>query len=168
MFFGTKEPPNYRLTLNNSHIQWVVKWKYLGVVLKSGKCFGCSVKDRVKAFYRSLNSILRVEGRSNDMTFLRLIETHYVPILSYAIEIVHVADRDERRSLRVAYNVIFRKLFSYRRFESVTNLQHSLERKTWEELVQTCQSRFIGRAKKVNRDTLVYQSTLITRLLLPT
>lgn len=101
------------------------------------------------------------------MTFLRLIESHCVPILRYAIEIVHVADRDEQRSLRVAYNAIFRKIFSYRRFESVTNFQDTLERQTWEEMVQTCQSRFIGHAKKADRDTLVYQLALTTQLLLP-
>ena len=93
-------------------------------MLKAGSRFGCSVVERVKSFYRSLNSILRVEGRSDDMVMLRLIESHCVPILSYAIEIIHVADHDERRSLQVAYNsiiasclvierygVVFKKLF---------------------------------------------------------
>ena len=51
-------------------------------------------------------------------------------ILKYAIEIIHVADRDERRSLRVAYNAIFRKIFSYKRYQSVTTLQHTLDRQT--------------------------------------
>ena len=58
-------------------------WKYLGVYLQSGTRYGCSVS--VKSFYKSLNSILRVEGRSYDMVMLRLIETHCVPILTYAI-----------------------------------------------------------------------------------
>ena len=69
------------------------------------------------------------------MVLLRLVEAHCVPILSYAAEIIHVSDRDERRSLRVAYNSIFRRIFGYRYFESVSNLQHSLGRLTWEELV---------------------------------
>ena len=66
---------------------------------------------------------------------LHLIESHGVPILTYTVEILDVANRNEKRSLRVAYNSVFRKLFGYRSFESVTNLQHSLSRKTWEELV---------------------------------
>ena len=69
------------------------------------------------------------------MILLHLIETHCVPILMYAVEIIHITDRDERGSLRVAYNSIFHKLFKYRIFKSVTNLQHSLNRKTWEEIV---------------------------------
>ena len=84
--------------------------------------------------YRFLNSILRVEGRSDDMVLLGLIEAHCVPILPFSIEMTDVANRNERRSLRVAYNSVFRKIFGYRYFESVTNLQHALGRCTWEEL----------------------------------
>ena len=93
------------------------------------------MQETLGKFYRVINSILRVEGRSDDMVLLSLIEAHCVPILSYAIEMTHVADRNERRSLRVAYNSVFRKIFGYRQFESVTNLQHALGRPTWEELV---------------------------------
>ena len=109
----------------------------------------------MKSFHKSLNSILRVEGRSDDMVLLRLIESHCVPILTYAFEVTVVANRDERRSLRVAYNSVFRKLFGYRHFESVTNLQHSLDRPTWEELVEKRQNGFLKRAKNCQNGTLV-------------
>ena len=134
MVFGKATRFNFLPTLNGAHIQFVCEWKYLGVVLKSGPRFGCTVVDRVKSFYRSLNAILRVDGRSDDMVLLRLIDAHCIPILSYAIEMTIVANRDERRSLRVAYNSVYRKIFGYRYFESVTNLQHALRRPTREEL----------------------------------
>ena len=155
MFFGKSTTINFKSSLNGAPIEFVSEWKYLGVVLKSGSRFGCSVKERVKSFYRSLNSILRVEGRSQDMTLLRLIESHCVPILTYAIEMSVVANRDERRSLRVAYNSIFRKLFGYRYFESVTNLQHALGRPTWEELVKKRESGFFIRARTCDEASLV-------------
>ena len=155
MFFGKKLVLNHRLLLNGNPIEWVREWKYLGVVLKSGTVFGCTVTDRVKSFYRALNSILRVEGRSDDMVLLKLLETHCIPILSYGIEIIHIADRDERRSLRVAYNSVYRKLFGYRSFESVTNLQHQLGRTTWEELVLHRQMGFLGRARACPTDSLI-------------
>ena len=66
---------------------------------------------------------------------LQLLETHCLSILTYAIDVIHVADRGERRRLRVAYNSIFRKVFEYRMWESVSDLQHALHRPTWEELV---------------------------------
>ena len=89
------------------------------------------------------------------MILLQLIETHCVPILSYAIEIIDVANRNEKRSMRVAYNSIFRKLFGYRIFESVTNLQHSLGRHTWEELMDSRRAGFLKRARACQSDTLV-------------
>ena len=47
------------------------------------------------------------------MVLLQLIETHCVPILTYAVEVIEVANRDERRSLYVAYNEVFPKIFSW-------------------------------------------------------
>ena len=155
MAFGKNTKTQFVLSLDGKPIQWVSEWKYLGVILKAGTRYGCSVKERVKSFYRSLNSILRIEGRSNDIVLLHLIEAHCVPILSYAIEIIDVSDRDERRSMRVAYNAIFRKIFGYRTYESVTNLQHSLNRCTWEELVTKRQSGFLKRARKCKSECLV-------------
>ena len=64
--------------------------------------FGCCIKETVAKYYRALNSILRADGRSNDMTMLRLIEAQCIPILSYGIEIVHVRERDKWRKMRVA------------------------------------------------------------------
>ena len=100
--------------------------------------FNCSITERVKKFYRCANGIFRIEGRSNDTVMLRLVEAHChcVPLLTYGVEILYVADRDERRQLRVAYNSLFRKIFGYRWYESVTALQGFLGRPTWEQLVE--------------------------------
>ena len=86
---------------------------------------------------------------------LRLLESHCVPLLTYAIEIVHVADQSERRKLRVAYNSVFRKIFGYRYYESVTDLQHSLGRLTWEELVAKRKESFLKRTKSGRSESLV-------------
>ena len=85
---------------------------------------------------------------------LRLVETHCVPLLTYGIEIVHVADRDERRQLRVAYNSLFRKIFGYRWSQSVTALQHFLSRPTWEELVEKRKLSFVQRLMQCPLDSL--------------
>ena len=145
LYFGKKTSIPYKVLLNNRVVEWADEWKYLGLTLKSGKSFGCSVTDRVRKFYRCANAILRIDGFSNEMVMLRLLETHCVPILSYAIEVVKVANRDERRQLRVAYNSIFRRLFAYRRSESVTQLQAFLNRPTWEQLIDNRRRSFVNR-----------------------
>ena len=76
------------------------------------------------------------------MVMLQLLEVHCISILTYAIDVIHVANQDERRRLRVAYNSAFRRVFNYKPWESVTELQHSLQRPTWEELVNKRRAKF--------------------------
>ena len=110
----------------------------------------------MRKFYRSVNSILRVDGKSNDMVMLKLLEAHSIPILTYAIEVVTVLNRDENRSLRVAYNSIFRKIFGYRYSESVTALQNFLEKPTREQLLEGRRKKFRQRLQVGSQNTLAF------------
>ena len=94
-----------------------------------------------KSIVPLLNSIKRVDGRSDDLVMLRLIESHCISILSYAVEMIHIADRKLKSKMRAAYNSVFRKLFNFSWRESVTDLQHALGRPTWEELLNGDQTR---------------------------
>ena len=156
MYFGKKTASLFDMVLEGQKVEWVEEWIYLGVTLRSGKVFGCSVIDRIKKFYRCSNAIFRIEGASNDMVMLRLVESHCVPVLTYAIEIVHVVNRDERRQLRVAYNSLFRKIFDYRRTQSVSALQDFLSRPTWEKLVEKRIAGFVKRLDMCPPNTLAH------------
>lgn len=87
------------------------------------------------------------------MVMLMLVETHCVPLITYAIEIIEVCNRDEKRQLRVAYNSLFRKIFHYRRYESVSALQHFLGRPTWEELIEKRQKGFEKRVRSAGHSS---------------
>ena len=155
MYFGRRAEVSHDVTLNGCKIDWAEKWTYLGINLVSSKLFNCSITERIQKFYRCANAILRIDGRSNDTVMLHLLETHCVPVITYAIEIIHVANPNERRQLRVAYNSVFRKIFDYKRNESVTALQAFLDRPTWEQLVDKRLSSFNERLLKTKRDSLV-------------
>lgn len=155
MYFGKKTSIPYNIILNGKVIEWTDQWVYLGLTLRSNKVFDCSITNRIKKFYRCVNAILRIDGRSNDLVMLQLLESHCVPLLTYAIEVLHVNDRDERRQLRVAYNSVFRKIFGYRWSQSVTQLQAFLSRPTWEQLVEGRQSSFFSRLR-ANTDSLPF------------
>ena len=142
MSFG-KQQHLATLTLDNKPIEWVQSWSYLGVTLKAHKEFNCCIDSKIKSFYRAANAILRIEGRSDEIVMLRLLEAQCVSILTYAVEVLYVANRDERRRLRVAYNSVFRRVFGFRDWESVTELQHLLHRPTWEELVEKRTKNFM-------------------------
>ena len=147
MFFG-KKYDLAPLQLDGKNIEWVDSWPYLGVTIKSHSRFNCCIDEKVKSFYRSANGILRIDGRSDETVMLQLLEAHCLPILTYAIDVIHIANRDERRRLRVAYNSLFRKVFDYRTWESVTDLQHALCRPTWEELVTKRKNKFQNRVEQ--------------------
>ena len=147
--------PSHAVKLDGVEIPWETTWDYLGVTLKSGSSFGCCVKEKLSKFYGALNSILRIEGQSDVMVVLRLLEAHCLPILCYGIEVIHIADRDDRRQLRVAYNAIYRKLSGYGYNESVTLLQHTLNRGTWEELTERRTDSFVQKCNFWAVGTLV-------------
>ena len=155
MSFGKGPTPTFRLKLDGAPIDWVDKWPYLGVTLLHGPTFGCCVLETVGKFYRAANAILRVDGRSDDIVMLQLLETHCVSVLSYAIEVVQVTDKKQKSKMRVAYNSIFRKLFGYSWRESVTELQHALGRPTWEELIAARKNNFLKKCQQHPRGSLV-------------
>ena len=148
LYFGKKCSSLYSPVLNGKQLEWVDSWNYLGVNVVSGRKFGCSVMERIKSFYRCANAIFRIEGRSDDETMLRLVESHCVPVLTYGIEISHFCDARERSKIRAAYNSIFRRIYGYRVWESVTDLQLSLARPTWELLVEKLKIGFYDRLSK--------------------
>ena len=84
LYFGKKCPNLFTPFLNGQPLEWVESWNYLGVNVVRGKKFGCSVYERIRKFYRCANAIFRIEGRSDDLTMLRLVESHCVPLLTYA------------------------------------------------------------------------------------
>ena len=148
MSFGKGPTPTLTVKVGGANIPWVETWKYLGTTLKSGRKFGCCPKEKLSSFYRALNSILRVDGHSDELVRLRLLEAHCLPILTHGIETTHIADPNDRRQLRVAYNSIFRSLFHYSYNQSVSALQHGLARPTWEELVDKRTNNFINSCTK--------------------
>ena len=161
LYFGKKCNNLFTPVLNGKPLEWVDSWDYLGVKVVCGKCFCCSASERIKKFYRCANAIFRIDGRSDDLTMLRLIESHCVPVLTYGIEISHFQDERERSKIRKAYNSIFRKIFGYRNFESVTDLQLTLARPTWELLVDKLKTGFYDRLSKCTADSPVHIFSII-------
>ena len=152
MYFGKRKSNLCKLRLNGCEVDWVDKWTYLGIVLHSSPSFNCCILEKIKKFYRASNHIFRIDGKSNDLLMLRLVETHCIPILTYGIEVISIADRDARRQLRVAYNSIFRRIFHYRQWQSVRELQSFLICPTWEELLDKRNKTFLD---SIRNDTVL-------------
>ena len=143
IYFGKRCSDLFTPSLNGANVEWVDTCVYLGVCLVSSQSFKCSATERIRKFYKCANAIFRIEGRSDDLTMLSLVETYCVPVLTYGIEVADFLDAGQRSKIRAAYNSLFRIIFGYRNFESVTQLQLSLARPTWEMLCHTRKARFL-------------------------
>ena len=156
MYFGKHNSNLFVPSLNGVCLEWVDSWVYLGVCVVSSHHFRCSATERIQKFYRCVNGILRIDGRSDDLTMLKLLESHCIPILTYGIEIAHFYDPRQRSKIRAAYNSVFRKIFNYRDFESVTELQLLLARPTWEMLIETRKIAFFERLAQCTAESPVH------------
>ena len=157
MYFGRRVKDLHCTSLDGKDIEWVDKWTYLGVSLKSAKNFNCSISEKILKFYKCANAIFRIDGQSDELTMLRLIEAHCIPLLTYAIEVIHVTDPDEWRKMRVAYNSVFRKIFGYGYFDSVRELQGFLGRPTWEELIDKRKTSFKHKLGHFPIESIIHQ-----------
>ena len=129
--------------------------------IKFIQAINCCIEEKLRSYYKCLNAILRIDGRSDEMVMLALLEAHCLPILTYAIDVIDVAvidvaDSNIYRKVCVAYNAIFRKLFSYRYYESVRRLQGFLNRPTWEELVESRSQRFLSKLVQTSTSASVF------------
>ena len=147
--------------LINRQLEWVDSWNYLGIDVVSGKRFGCSVTERIRKFYRCANGIFRIEGQSDDEVMLSLVHSHCIPILTYGMELVSFSDYREKSKIRKAYNSLFRRIYGYRTFESVTDLQLSLGRPTWEMLLEDMKVNFYDRLSQCSAASPVHILSII-------
>ena len=84
-----------------------------------------------------------------------------MPILTYGMEVSFFSDRRERSKIRAAYNSVFPRIFGYRNFESVTELQLALARPTWEMLMEDRTLGFYRRLSNCNADSPVHIFSVI-------
>ena len=77
-------------------------------------------------------------------------------MLTDGIEISYFLDARDRSKIRAAYNSLFRRIFGYRTRESVTNLQLTLARPTWEMLVWQRKKNFYDRLATCAADSPVH------------
>ena len=113
------------IVLNGVALEFVQEWKYLGILLTSGKCFSCSSKKSRCSFYRSANSILNVLKGPSEIVQMKLLYSTCVPIITYSSDVISFPCK-EMQSLHVAVNDAIRKIFSYHRWESIRTLRESL------------------------------------------
>jgi hypothetical protein len=103
-----------KMTLGALPIRWANNIKYLGVSLVAGKYFSIKLSEIRRKYFSSINLILSKCSFVSDLVKLRLVESHCLPILLYAIESMNLK-RDELAEINYGWNLAFRKIFNFNR-----------------------------------------------------
>ena len=102
-------------------LSWVTTLKYLGVHFIAKKDLVVDVMPNKCKFHAALNSIMCKSKFAAEPVKLQLIKSFCLPLLSYCAGAVELTNR-ALLCLSVCWNDVFRKIFNYKRYESVKEL----------------------------------------------
>ena len=161
MYFGRdyKTFHSSPIFLNGVALEFVPEWKYLGIVMVSGKAFTCSAKKARVAFFRSANSILRAIRGPSEIVQMKLLYSVCVPNITYACEVTDFHYK-EKESLSVALNDAIRRIFSYNRWESIRVLRASLGYLSVTEIFAKRRKSFEARIPRIGSSLLSFPHQL--------
>jgi len=106
------------MTLGSADILWVDTIKHFGVTVHAGTKMIVDL-DSVKCkFYAACNSILWNSIYQSELIRLQLLESYCLPILSYCVAAWDLTKK-QLTELNVCWNMMYRKLFGFHKWESV-------------------------------------------------
>jgi hypothetical protein len=99
--------------------------KYLGVNFNNGCRINCDINYITRKFYAASNCIFNNSSGLDELLQLQLQRSYCLPILQYASPALHFS-KGQLRSLNVCWNDVYRKIFKFNRWESVTEFIEGL------------------------------------------
>ena len=144
MIFGNsyKDANLASLTISNSPMEFVQKWRYLGVTLMSGKRLGFSARPDITNFYRASNSVLAALKGAHEHVSLSLVYSNCVPILTYACAVKQYTSSD-MSDCNVAINNACRRIFGFKQWQSIRVLREIFDFKSLYIIFKETQDKFL-------------------------
>jgi len=99
--------------------------KYLGVNFLSGLHCICDIDYISCKFYCASNCVFAYYNGLSQLMQLYLQQSFCLPILQYAYGSLRLSD-SQIKSLNVCWNTVFRKIFHFNRWESVSSFINGL------------------------------------------
>jgi exonuclease III len=115
------------MLINGASIQWINSLNYLGVSIAAGQKFSIDLAATRRKFFTCVNSILSNCKFTSDIVKLELMEKQCLPILLYNIECFNLCT-NQLKDINSWWNSVYRKVFSYNKWESVKELIYLLGR----------------------------------------
>jgi len=106
------------MKLGGADILWVDTIKYLGVTVHAGTKMIVDLDNVKRKFYAGCNSILCNSIYQPELIRLQLLESYCLPIISYYVAAWDLTKK-QLTELNVCWNMMYRKLFGFHKWESV-------------------------------------------------
>ena len=147
-----------RIYFQGEPIDFVDTCKYLGFHIVSGTHFKFSINEDLCGFFGSANSILSCMKQPRENVHLQLLYSNCVPRLTYGAAVKDPTAREKHR-LNVALNNAIRRIFGFRRWESIRHLREFYHFDSIEIMFAKAKKRFD--TSLANHDNLVLISIFI-------
>ena len=113
--FGKRlsKPDMPKMFIGESDVMWSYDCSYLGIMF-----FSCSIDDRRRKFYASVNSVISKCNNMSEEVMLHIVQMQCLPILTYGCCAWKISNSDIRK-MCVSINNALRRIFRYKKYESV-------------------------------------------------
>ena len=135
------------LHLSGMPLLWANEMKYLGIYVIGGKYFKDDTSTMRRSFSASVNGILNKCPRASDITKLFLCKTHCLYVITYAVESLNLLS-SQYKEINSWWNSVYRKIFNYNKWDSVSELIFYLERLDYKFLCNIKKCNFLKRLVK--------------------
>ena len=151
------------LRLNNTDVEFVSEWKYLGTTIVAGKAFSFTARIEITSFYRAANSILNVLTDAHENVLMSLIYTNCIPIISYACSVKEYPS-SETTDCNTAIDSVIRRIFDLRWRQSVRLLRKISGYKSIYIIFAEAKNKFLTQAETHSNPVVRYFASVILSL----
>ena len=140
--------------VGNVQLNWSTSIKYLGIHFSAGNALRIDVSNTKRRFYDSCNSILNKFKYVNEDVKLHLVKSFCSPLLTYSIGALSLTNQNFR-DLAVCWNDAFRKIFNFKRWDSVKDLQFFFHELPFEQLYDYFRWKFLSATIHCSQSTIL-------------
>ena len=132
------------MVLGANTISWCKSFKYLGMTLLAGQSVVVDDSLIKRKFYASCNAILSNSTGQSELTRLFLLEAYCLPLLTYCTMAMNVSQKVVN-SFNVCWNMMYRRIFSFNKWESVSLFIAGIGRLNFSHVYQLLQFNMLKR-----------------------
>ena len=114
------------------------------MIIQGGKSISFSIDNVKRSFFAACNCVFASARYNDQLVHLSLQESYCRPILTYGIVATSLTT-DQYRTLNCCWNTVYRKIFSFNKWESVKLFIYGLGRLDFHHIVWLMRANFYKR-----------------------